>query len=172
MASLMEDLIIILNTENSEYKILLELSIRKTPIIVQGDLKELQQITEEEQSVVGRIAQLEQKRETAINDIANVINKDVKDLKLVTLIQMLENRPTEQKKLAVIHDGLQETMRQMVHVNEQNKELLASAMELLEYDLNYFQALNSAPETANYNKGACNAGELMGNSPGRFDAKQ
>ena len=40
MASLMENLIEILGQESSEYEGLLELSQKKTPIIVSGDLEE------------------------------------------------------------------------------------------------------------------------------------
>ena len=98
MASLMQDLITILEEENSEYEILQELSSRKTGFIVAAQLQELEKITDEEQIVVSRINQLEKKREESIHDIANVINKDVKTLKLVNLIQMLEKRPDEQKK--------------------------------------------------------------------------
>ena len=60
----------------------------------------------------------------------------------------------------------------MQRVNEQNKELLDSALEMVEFELNLLQAMNAAPETANYNRGAYNAGSTMGVTPGGFDAKQ
>ncbi|MEG1847116.1 MAG: flagellar protein FlgN [Lachnospiraceae bacterium] len=173
MASLMEDLITVLDQENSEYQILLELSMRKPSIIVEGDLTKLEKLTEEEQTVVSRITALEQKRMTAIKDIANVLNKDVEELTLSHLIQMLDARPVEQRQLAEIHDKLHDTMNHMVHVNEQNRALIANALELVEFDLNYMQALRTAPETANYNRSAINAGDVMGEVlAGRFDAKQ
>ena len=49
MASLMENLIDILNEQYEAYSALVELSARKTPIIVKGSLEELQTITDEEQ---------------------------------------------------------------------------------------------------------------------------
>ena len=49
MASLMENLIDVLDRESTEYEALLQLSQRKTPIIAGGDLAELQKITDEEQ---------------------------------------------------------------------------------------------------------------------------
>ena len=97
MASLMENLIEILGQESSEYEGLLELSQKKTPIIVSGDLEELQKITDDEQEVVSRINRLEKKRMEVTADIANVLNKDVENLKLVNLIEMLagqRNRPS------------------------------------------------------------------------------
>ncbi|HKM03222.1 MAG TPA: flagellar protein FlgN [Lachnospiraceae bacterium] len=172
MASLMENLIDVLDKENSEYEILLALSTRKTPIIVKGDLAELEKITDEEQIVVSHINHLEKTREEIINDIASVINKDVLTLKLSNIIQMLESRPVEKKKLALVHDKLQFTIKNMVRVNEQNKQLIMNSLEMIEFDLNVIQAMNTAPESANYNKGAINVGSSLGNNKGGFDAKQ
>ena len=75
MASLMENLIDVLERENTEYANLLALSLRKTPVIVSEDLKELAKITDEEQIIVSRINHLDTERNETINDIANVLNK-------------------------------------------------------------------------------------------------
>ena len=62
MASLMEDLIEVLNQECIEYDELLGLSSKKTPVIAAGDLEKLSQITDEEQIAVGKIQKLEKRR--------------------------------------------------------------------------------------------------------------
>ena len=54
MASLMENLIEVLDKESREYESLLGLSMKKTPVIVSGNLEELAKITEEEQIVVSK----------------------------------------------------------------------------------------------------------------------
>lgn len=171
MASLIENLISILEQESVEYEKLLGLSQKKTPVIVAGDLKQLEQITDEEQLVASRITHLDNKREAVIKDIANVTNKDVESLKLVNIIEMLANRPQESKKLAEVHDKLKTVVGSMQQVNEQNKELIAHSLEMVEFDINLLQAMKAAPETANYNKGAYSAGDVMGAGPGGFDAK-
>lgn len=172
MASLIENLISVLEQENSEYETLLELSRKKTPVIIKGEITELQKITDEEQNIIDRIHQLELKREEGIRDIANVINKDVEQLKLENLIQMLGKSPREQAMLAEVHDRLRVTLSQMQKVNEQNRELLTSALEMVDFDLNLLQSMRQAPETANYNKGAYNAGSVIGTDRRNFDAKQ
>ncbi len=172
MASLMENLIETLENESSEYEVLLGLSEKKTPIIVRGDLEALQKITDEEQIVVSRIHHLEQARVDVTKDIANVINKDVETLKLKNLIQMLEGRPKEQKKLQEVHDKLQDVLHRMQTVNNQNRDLINHALELVAFDMNLLQAMKAAPETANYNKGAYSAGSVMGTEKCGFDAKQ
>lgn len=172
MASLMENLIDVLNRECKEYEGLLELSQQKTPIIISGNLENLQKITDEEQELVSRIYNLEKKRTEVTADIANVLNKDVEALKLTDLIAMLSARPSEQKVLADVHDRLQASVRGLQRVNEQNKELLSNALEMVEFELNLIQSMKTAPETANYNRGAHNAGTTMGVRSKSFDAKQ
>ncbi len=172
MASLMEVLIDVLDKENQEYERLLTLSMRKTPVIVSEDLDELARITDEEQIIVSRINHLDNQRNEAINDIANVLNKDVNNLKIVDLIKMLAARPEEQEKLAAVFDSLQENVRGVKRINEQNRELLQEALELVQFNMNVLQAMNKAPETANYNKGAFSTGDMIGASHKTFDAKQ
>ena len=172
MASLMEVLIDVLEQENQEYEKLLSLSMRKTSVIVSEDLTELTRITDEEQIIVGRINRLDHQRNEAVNDIADVLNKDVDKLKIVDLIRMLAARPEEQEKLAIVFDKLRESVRSVKRVNEQNRELIKDALELIQFDMHVLQAMNKAPESANYNRGAYNTGDVIGTSHMTFDAKQ
>lgn len=172
MASLMENLMDVLDKESREYEGLLELSMKKTPVIIKGDLEQLQKITDEEQELVSRVHNLDKRRIATTADIANVLNKDVEQLKLPDLIQMLAGRPEEQKRLAQTHERLQNAAHGLQKVNEQNRELIANALELVEFDLTVVQSMKTAPETANYDKGAYNSGSTIGVTSRGFDAKQ
>lgn len=172
MASLMETLIEVLEKENLEYRNLLELSMKKTPVIVSDDVKALAQITDEEQIIVSRINHLDNQRNEAVNDIANVLNKDVTKLKIADLIKMLAARPQEQAKLASVFDELRRNVRAVKQVNERNRELIESALEMVQFNMRVIQSMNKAPETANYNRGACNTGDVIGTVNKAFDAKQ
>lgn len=168
----MENLMDILEQENREYRVLLDLSMKKTRIIVANDIVQLSAITEQEQAQVDRINALDKQRVIAMQDIANVMNMDVETLKLGKLIEMLNGRPLEQRRLAAAKDALHETTQHMARINAQNKELIENALELVEFDLNIVRGLKAAPETAEYTSGALSAGNLMGVPTGRFDAKQ
>ena len=172
MASLMETLIEVLEKENLEYKNLLDLSMKKTPAIVSDDIKSLAKITDEEQIIVSRINHLDNQRNEAVNDIANVLNKDVTKLKIADLIKMLAARPQEQAKLASVFDELRRNVQAVKRVNEQNRELIESALEMVQFNMQIIQSMNKAPETANYNRGACNTGDVIGTVNKAFDAKQ
>ena len=172
MASLMENLIEVLDLESQEYENLLGLSMKKTPVIIAGQLEELAKVTDEEQVVVSKINHLEKQRQEVFTDIANVINKDVNTLMLTDLIEILKERPKEQQKLAKVHDKLSTAVREVKRVNEQNRVLIQSALEMVEFDMNMLQAMKTVPETANYDRGAFNTGAPMGVDGGGFDAKQ
>ena len=172
MASLLENLIEILDRENTESETLVVLSDRKTPVIIQGDIDTLGSITEQEQEIVGRIQNLEKQRTEALADIANVVNRDVETLKLINLIQMLAKRPEQQQQLTEVHGKLRSTIDRLKELNEKNQMLLGDAMEMVDFNLRMLQGLKSAPQTANYSKHAYCTGSSLGVLQGGFDAKQ
>ncbi len=172
MASLMENLIDTLGQESREYEQLLALTRKKTRIIASANLEDLQKITDDEQQIVSRISNLEKKRVEVTADIANVLNRDVTQLKLADLVDMMSGRAADQEKLAAVHDSLKVTVRELQRINEQNKTLLEDALEMVQFEMNLLQASKAAPETANYTRNAYNSGAQMGVSNGNFDAKQ
>ena len=172
MASLMENLVDILDKEGTLYEQLLGLSSQKTSVIVKGDLEALAKITDEEQCVVSDIQSLEKKRVEAMKDIANVLNMDVNSLKLTDLIEVLEKRPVDQKNLTLQRDRLVGVAGNVRRVNGQNQELLRSSLEMVQFEMNIIQASKRAPETANYSRALGTTGECLGYTSGGFDAKQ
>ena len=172
MASLLENLIEILNSESAEYEKLAELAEKKTPFIVKGDINNLGKITEGEQEIVGRIQKQEKLRKETLADIANVVNRDVETLKLINLIQMLEKQPAQQQMLVEAQSRLKTAIDRMRELNDKNSILLNDALDMVNFNLKMTQGLKSAPQTANYTKNAYNSGSVLGIFHGGFDAKQ
>ncbi len=168
----MQVLIETLDREEKEYVTLLDLSKRKTPVIVEGDVEKLQKITDEEQVVIDRLAAIDKERQQSMADIADVINRDVKTLKLSYLIDMLDKRPKERDELATLHDRIKATVDELKTVNDQNKVLIEQSLDIVNFNLNLVKSMRQAPETGNYNKSAATTGDFMGGSAGGFDAKQ
>lgn len=170
MASLMENLLNVLEKENSEYEHLIELSTRKRQVIIDANIPGLEEITSMEQDVTSNIKNLENKRIEVINDMAIVLSKDANELTLTNMIAFLNKQPNEQVKLIDIRDRLKDTMQRMAEINKQNEILLHHALEMVEFDLTLFKSMRQAPTTANYNKKAYNTGDILGG--GGFDAHQ
>lgn len=172
MASLMEELIQTLKLEEGKYTELLSLSKSKTPVIVTGKVAELQKITDEEQVVLDQVAKLDHERQTVMEDIANVLNRDVKTLKLSYLIEMLEKRPKEREELSRVHDRLKATIGELMVVNDQNRELIRQSLDMIDFNLALQRELRDAPETGEYTRNAAIAGNVLGSAQSGFDAKQ
>ena len=168
----MQVLIATLDKEEKEYAALLELSQKKTPIIIEGDVEKLQKITDEEQVVIDRLAAIDKERAQSMADIADVINRDVKTLKLTFLEDMLKNRPKERDELARVHDRLKATIGELMVINNQNRELIRQSLDMIDFNLSLMKSMRTAPETGNYTKNASNAGSVLGSAQGGFDAKQ
>ncbi|MCI8893968.1 MAG: flagellar protein FlgN [Lachnospiraceae bacterium] len=166
----MENLLTVLEQENTEYQRLEMLSQKKRQIIIDADISGLEDITGREQEIASTIRNLENKRQEVINDMAIVLSKDPKDLTITNMIAFLNKQPEEQEKLRNIQSRLRETLERMALINQQNELLLQQAMEMVEFDLTLFKSMRQAPVTANYDKHAYNTGDLLGSSG--FDFQQ
>lgn len=169
MASLIEVLINTLETENEEYTKLLEISRRKTPVIVKGDVDKLREIVAEEQIHLDKIAGLEGKRAESVKDIATVLNKDADALKVRDIIELLTGQGEIQHRLEEVHGKLKLTLNDMVAVNEINKNLIMESLEMVEFNINLVNSLMAAPEINNYTKNAYNVNAYT--EPPKFDTK-
>ena len=173
MASLVDELITVLQSEEEIYRKLIPISERKTKILIRRDLKELQEVTEEEQELLDQAAVLGHKRETVIQNMSTVLNRDPKDMDLVGLIELLAKQPEEKKRLSILHDSLVQVMKRLVDVNEKNKDLIENSLEMIEFNMNFIQSTRMSPGNNNYDKNAASAGGVNATySAGSFDAKQ
>ena len=172
MASLLENLIDVLDSENTEYDRLVTLAESKTSAIVAGDIENLGKIMEEEQEILGIIQGMDKKRYKFLADIANVVNRDVETLKLIDLIQMLESMPDQKQKLEGVQKSLRKTIDKLRETNGKNQMLLSERLDMVNFNLDMIRAMKSAPQTANYSRDAYTNGQSLGILHGGFDAKQ
>ncbi len=170
MASLVEELLVDLKTENDTYQELVELSDVKREAIIHGKVDELEGITAKEEEISNRLKSLETKRTNILKDMAVVLGHDGELMTVTNVIEQLGTQPKEQQALTEARDRLVETASMLQFANQQNSILLQQALEMVEFDLTLFKSLKQAPETANYNKSAYNTGDLLGG--GSFDTSQ
>lgn len=167
----MEELIAVLSSERDIYQNLIPVSEKKTTVLVKGDLKELQKVTEEEQRLLDQVYAIDKRREKIIANMGVVLNKDPKELDLTTLAKLMGKQPEEKKQLSQLHDSLRQVMKCLVAANEKNKELIENSLEMIEFNVNFIQSTRMSPGSNNYNRNASNSYDVdMG--PGAFDAKQ
>ncbi|SFG78511.1 FlgN protein [Lachnospiraceae bacterium C7] len=170
MASLVEELVTILNEEEKVYQELLTLANNKVLVLVQADVAGLEDITSKEQQASDTLISYSNKQVQLLKDIANVLGKSTEGMTVTKLIALLDTQPEMQESLTIARNHLVETAGKVNQLNEQNTMLIEQAIELNDFDLTLFKSLRQAPETANYDAHANNTGSLLGNSG--FDAKQ
>lgn len=171
MASLIENLITILEQESELYERLIKESMDKTPVIVSNDLQRLSEANDREQRVVDEITSISHKRNQALGEIATVLGKDADTFTVSEVIELMAKQPEFQHPLIAVRDKMLKQADLLRQVNVHNQNLLKESLEMTEYSINLMQSMNQAPETANYNKGSY-SGATLGGAYSSFDAKQ
>lgn len=170
MASLVEELVSILEEEERLYQTLLTYGEEKRRVLIEADVRALEELTDLEQAASDELLSYSNKQLRTLKDVATVLGKSQEQMTVTKLIGYLASQPDIQTKLTMARDRLMDTAKQVQTLNQQNEALLQQAIELTEFDITLFKSLRQAPETANYDKHAYNTGALLGNSG--FDAKQ
>lgn len=169
MASLIDELIDVLDKEYEIYRGLLPIAEEKTRIIVKNDLVGLQAITDKEQYAVDQITAYEKKREGIMVNVKTVINRKSQVVKLENLIQLLDKQPKEQAKLMELHDNLKRSIHSLMEINQKNNQLIQQSLEMIEFNMNYIHSTRMMPGDNTYTKRA--ASTQYGGTT-LFDTKQ
>ena len=171
MASLIENLITILEQESELYEQLIKESMDKTPVIVSNDLQRLSEANDREQRIVDEITSISHKRNQALGEIATVLGKDADTITVSEVIELMAKQPEFQHPFIAVRDKMLKQADLLRQVNVHNQNLLKETLEMTEYSINLMQSMNQAPETANYNKGSY-SGATLGGAYSSIDAKQ
>ncbi|MCG0275603.1 MAG: flagellar protein FlgN [Thermosediminibacteraceae bacterium] len=109
------------------YKELLELSEKKTDILVKGDVKTLGEITDIEQELIVRLGRIEDERMKIVEGIAGGE---------ITLSQLTEKLPDDIRlDLERISGELKEVLLKLQERNEINEKLIRRALEYINFSL-------------------------------------
>lgn len=170
MASLVEELVVLLKEETEDYRKLVEYGEKKRQILIDADVPALEKLTALEQEASDELIVKGSKQVGLLNDIATVLGKEQEQMTVTKLIGCLDSQPKVQAKLMAAKEALIESAKELQEINNINSVLLAQAIEMAEFDITLFKSMRQAPETANYGKDAYNTGTILGSSG--FDAKQ
>lgn len=168
MASLVEELVKVLDAEKKIYTTLVGYEEHKKDVLIAADVTALEEITTKEQLAGDELIAYSNQQIQILKDIAMVLGRSDGKMTVTRLISLLDTQPDVQKQLTESRDSLLEAANRMKSLSEQNAVLIRQAIELNEFDMTLFKSLRQAPETANYDKSAYNTGSLLGGSG--FDA--
>ena len=168
MASLVEELVNVLEAEKQIYTTLVGYEERKKDVLIAADVAALEEITTKEQLAGDDLIAYSNKQIQILKDIATVLGRTDGKMTVTRLISLLDTQPKVQEQLTEARDSLLTAANQMKTLSDQNAILIRQAIELNEFDMTLFKSLRQAPETANYDKSSYNTGSLLGG--GGFDA--
>ena len=168
MASLVEELVNVLDAEKKIYTTLVGYEERKKDVLIAADVTALEEITTKEQLAGDDLIAYSNQQIQILKDIATVLGRTDGKMTVTRLISLLDTQPKVQMQLTEARDSLLEAANRMKSLSEQNAVLIRQAIELNEFDMTLFKSLRQAPETANYDNSAYNTGSLLGGSG--FDA--
>ena len=127
----------IINTmEESEriYNQLLSISIEKKDIIIDGKVKELEDILKKENFLVGQINNFEDKREEAIKSLAEELNLPREKLTLSYICKEVKDHRCH--ALKEITERIGATLQELKEVNDLNGKLIEQSLEYIRFSIN------------------------------------
>lgn len=169
MASMIDELVMVLEEENKAYQNMIPIAETKTKAIINNDLEALQEITVKEQEVADRLTVLERKRGEVIVNIGTVINRNPKTLKLGMLADMLSGQPEQQARIRELNEKLSVTIKTLTKLNERNQLLIKQSLEIIDFNMNLLKSITAAPGSDSYTRNASSAQIQYGRSGG-FDS--
>jgi len=168
LASLIEELINVLEETTGCYKDLLGVANNKKDVIIKGNVPSLQTLTDQEQGVAGRLLRLEKKRIEIIKDICLVTNKNSKTMTISLLIDLLAKQKEEQDRLRDVNERMSEVVNLVKIANDLNRSLLNETIDFINYTVNAIHSASELPQSNSYQK----KGHLYDSRNNFFDAKQ
>ncbi|MDI3310648.1 MAG: flagellar protein FlgN [Thermoanaerobacterium sp.] len=122
-----DELIDVLNGEMLLYKDLYDIATKKTDVIVQGEIQELDNMTKVEGSIIGKLMILEDEREKFLND-----NFDSQ----MTISRLCSILPEDDaKKLKMVQEEFNDLLKALSSRNDLNKSLLKQSIEFVNYSI-------------------------------------
>jgi len=161
---LINDLMDVLLQESKIYEDILEISKKKTDVIVKGKVSELESITNLEQSLIVKIGKLEETRENIVTEIAGIAGMDPSEMTISELEKHVDEKQAE--KLREYKKHMTSIIEEIKNINEVNSRLITNSIDFIDFSINILTSANLGGN--NYSK----EGQINENGKkGYFDVK-
>lgn len=132
MKKSIDQLKMVLEQEIDVYKNILDLSIKKTDIVVNGHIKKLEEITEEEQRLIIKIGKLEDIRENVMYNMKKELGIE-EELNMTMLNEYLEESDNE--FIENLKNQLMYILNQLKERNVLNGSLINDSLEYINLNI-------------------------------------
>lgn len=133
------------------YEKLLSLATEKQPVLIKGNISELDRITKEEELLILQVGRLEEQRNVLHQRLANHFGLSPEELSLSELAKRTgedigENFQKLLQKMA-------EVLGNLADFNKNNTELIKSSLDFINYSLNILTSSDTKPGYAESDDG-------------------
>lgn len=164
-----QPIIQILEKLEKMHKSLLELAYKKTEIVKNGDMGELDLMLKNEQSHVAAIETLEKQRQQLVKEYLN--KKGLLGVEEPTLLQLIEATETaeEKRQIETIREQLMSVIDDLKEQNEMNQKLILQSLQVVNMTLEMFRP--QRPEQINYSGKSVRGEKYNGSKKSYFDSQ-
>ena len=170
MAGIIYELIEVLEEQSECYEGLNTLAKYKEQAIVDKQIELLEKVTTTEEEFMGRLTNLDKKRETFMKDISLVLGMNFKEVTITTIASKMQNQEDVYSRLINIRDSIKEELDALKKQSELNKELINQSLEFVDFMVNAIGGINDGVIATNYEKNGNN--EVASARISTFDYKQ
>lgn len=140
-AELVRQLVNILNQENEIYDTLSKISNNKKELIISGKVNELENIVKIEQSLVIKIAKMEDQRENIVGQLCGMLGQKPEDVTISWLTTKLgENEATQ---LKACQERMLKNINALKDNNELNSKLIKNSLEYIDFSINMMTSIDT-----------------------------
>jgi flagellar biosynthesis/type III secretory pathway chaperone len=150
-----------------EHEQLLELSKRKKEVLIEGDMKALNEIVNQEAAHVHRIERLEAERMGAGRLLAARLGLPIEEL-TATRVSALANSPEEAERIVNLTDRLRAVVLELQSLNELNRKLIEQSLSFVRTSI---EVLTESPQVPTYGAGGQAHAAYQQNRTSLFDSK-
>ncbi len=136
------ELMDILEREAKIYEDILKLSQDKTDIIIKGKVKELENITKLEQSLILDMGRLEDLREKTVRDLSTDIDSKSSQLTVTELIKHIDKNQAD--RLEGYKTNLLGIIEEVKKVNDLNSKLIQNSIDYINFSINILSSVPAA----------------------------
>jgi flagellar FlgN protein len=144
MTKSIEQLILALTKECDLYKDYLEIATKKKDLIISGNVKELERITNIEQNMIVSMGKVDHIRNSIIGNLLVELN-----IESVDSLSELANQLSESYKSEVLglKDKLEKTINDIKNTNELNSSLIKQSLDYIDFNMNLMLSLEDQGST-------------------------
>lgn len=149
MASMSEELLMVLANEQIIYQKLATYAQEKKGYLVKSKVDKIMELTEKEQILITELKKAERKREEVLNDLKVALGDN--ELTLGKLVKRLPEN--DRKRFVDLKSAILDEVEKLKKANKQNELLINEGLNMTEYTLNAIQGYSMINENS-YSNGA------------------